>query len=103
MILTKKYQKNCKRMSKKCLYYVECRGIMYLFQGDRPVQGRRCIILRERLTEEQLKKVKDIMEENSPQRKVDDIVEKTKLAMEICTVEGQQAKVDKIVSEELAK
>lgn len=42
------------------------------------------------------------MEKNSPQRKVDDIVEKTKLAMEICTAEGQQAKVDKIVSKELA-
>ena len=56
-----------------------------------------------KLTEEQFKKVNDIMEKNSPQRKVDDIVKKTKLAMKICDAEGQQAKVDKIVSKELAK
>jgi len=56
-----------------------------------------------RLTKKQRKLVAKIMMENDPQRKVDEIVEKTKLAMEICKRESPQARVDKIVEEQLAK
>lgn len=70
---------------------------------------------------EKLQLIEKIKSENDPQRKVDavvlatqicmkesrqakvdEIVEKTKIAMEIYKKEGQQAKVDKMVAEQLA-
>lgn len=58
---------------------------------------------KSKLTGKQRKMVKKIMKENSIQRRVDDIVEKTMLANDIYKKESLQTKVDKIVSEELKK
>lgn len=43
--------------------------------------------------------VREIMERENPQRKVDEIVRKTQLAIEICKQANQQNKVDKWVEE----
>lgn len=58
---------------------------------------------KKRLTKSQRRRVKEIMERENPQRRVDEIVSKTKQAMEICEKEATQTKVDKIVEEELRK
>lgn len=55
------------------------------------------------LTKKQLRLINEIMERENPQRKVDEIVDKTKLALDICKRESIQTKVDEIVAEELAK
>lgn len=58
---------------------------------------------RKRLTKSQRRRVREIMERENPQRKVDEIVAKTKQAMEICEKEAAQTKVNKIVEDELRK
>lgn len=55
------------------------------------------------LTKEQENLIKEIMEKNDPQRQVDEIVEKTKIAMEILKKEGHQVKGDKIVEEQFSQ
>ena len=57
----------------------------------------------EKLTKEQKKLVKEIMERESPQRRVDEIVRNTKKAMKICRHASIQNQVDKIVKKELKK
>ena len=55
----------------------------------------------ENLTKEQEALVKEIMERENPQRKVDKIVKNTKKALKICRHASQQRKIDKWVKQEL--
>ena len=55
------------------------------------------------LTPEQQALVDEIMKREDPQRRVDDIVKKTKKALKIWRHESVQTKVDKIVKRELKK
>lgn len=53
------------------------------------------------LTKEQKALLKEIMEKEDPQRKVDEIVRKTKKALKIWRYESTQNKVDKLVKRTL--
>jgi hypothetical protein len=58
---------------------------------------------RKKLTKKQKKLIRKILEENDLQRETDKTVANVKLALEITKREGQQARTDKYVAEELEK
>ena len=53
------------------------------------------------LTLEQQKLLDEIMNRENPQRKVDEIVNNTKIALDICENEKPQKRVDEIVKKEI--